>query len=127
MSSRLVTWVKSVPWKRVVGAGLAAVPLVAVFGAAALAQTTGGAPPIQYGNPSTPIANQVTTALEGVAQTIRWILGGTALVALLFAAFMNHMPNQRSKEMAKEIVAAAVVGLLIAAFAPNIVNWVAGL
>ncbi|WP_020375097.1 pilin [Sulfobacillus thermosulfidooxidans] len=87
-----------------------------------------GIPPVQYGQGSTGIAQPVTTAMENVAETIRLILGGTALVVILVAAVMNHfVQDPRAKERAKELVGAAVVGLLLAAFAPQIVNFIAGL
>lgn len=82
-----------------------------------------GIPPVQYGTANAAAGN-VTTALTGIAATIRDVLGATALVALVVAALVNHfVHDQRAKDRAKEIVAAAVGGLLIAAFAPAIVNW----
>lgn len=112
-------------WKKLGRAAVAALPVVLMGAAMAHAQTA--TPTVQYGTPNSAVATTVNAALEGVATTIRWILGGTALVAILIAAFMNHMPNPRSKEMAKEVLGAAIIGLLIAAFAPQIVNWVATL
>ena len=88
----------------------------------------GGIPPVGYGNGNTALSGTVTTAMESLAQTIRLVLGGTALVVILVAAVMNHfVHDQRAKERAKELIAAAVVGLLLAAFAPQIVNFIASL
>ena len=91
------------------------------------AAAAGGIPPVQYGAPNG-AATVINTALEGVAGTIRDILGVTALLAIVAAALVNHFVHDpRSKERAKEMVAAAVVGLLLAVFAPEIVNWIAAL
>ncbi len=87
----------------------------------------GGIPAVQYGAPNA-AATTIDTALEGVAGTVRDILGVTALLAIVGAALVNHFVHDpRSKERAKEMVAAAIVGLLLAVFAPNIVNWIAAL
>lgn len=89
---------------------------------------SGGIPPVKYGTGSTALSGTVTTAMESLAQTIRLVLGGTALVVILVAAVLNHfVHDQRAKERAKELIAAAVVGLLLAAFAPQIVNFIASL
>lgn len=88
----------------------------------------GGIPQVKYGTGNTTLGNTVTGAMENIAQTIRLVLGGTALVVILAAAVMNHFVNdQRAKERAKELIGAAVVGLLLAAFAPQIVNFIASL
>lgn len=87
-----------------------------------------GIPTVNYGTGDSAAANTVTTAMENVASTIRMVLGGTALVVILAAAVMNHFVHDaRAKERAKELIGAAVVGLLLAAFAPQIVNFIAGL
>lgn len=88
----------------------------------------GNIPQVNYGTGNTALSGSVTTAMENLAQTIRLVLGGTALVVILVAAVMNHfVHDQRAKERAKELIAAAVVGLLLAAFAPQIVNFIASL
>ena len=88
-----------------------------------------GIPPVNYGaNADTGFAGQVSGAAENVASTIRDLLGATALLVILVAAVMNHfVHDQRAKERAKELIGAAVVGLLVAAFAPQIVNFIASL
>ena len=99
-------------------------PLLLMASAVAFAS---GPAPVQYGVPSG-AAGTVIGAMESIAATIRYILGATALVAFLVAALVNHMVHdQHAKDRAKEIMASAVVGLLIAAFAPAIVNWIAGI
>ena len=88
-----------------------------------------GIPPVNYGaGADTKFSGQVSGAAENVASTIRDILGATALIAFVVAALMNHfVHDQRAKERAKELIGAAVVGLLVAAFAPQIVNFIASL
>lgn len=112
--------VRRINWSKVGRVLMAMLPLLLVGGSAAFASGTG---PVQYGAPSPSFTDKVIPALESIAATIRYILGATALVALVIAAFMNHVPNQKSKEQAKEIAMAAVVGLLLAAFAPAIVTF----
>lgn len=88
----------------------------------------GGIPTVKYGNGNTALGNAVDSGLENIAATIRYILGATALVVFLAAAVMNHFVHDpRAKERAKELVGAGVLGLLIAAFAPQIVNFIASL
>ena len=88
----------------------------------------GGIPAVNYGAGNAGLSTPVTTAMENIAETIRMVLGGTALVVILAAAIMNHFVHDpRAKERAKELIGAAVVGLLLAAFAPAIVNFIAGL
>ena len=85
-------------------------------------------PTVNYGTSNTQLSSTVTTTLESVATTIRDVLGATALVVILVAALTNHfVHDQRSKDRAKEMIVAAIVGLLLAAFAPAIVNWIASL
>ncbi len=115
---------KRVNWSKLAGVLAALVPLVLIGAQAAAAS---GPPSVQYTSPSGGATNSIAVAVEGLATTIRWILGPTALLALVIAAFMNHVPNQRSKEQAKEVAMAAIVGLLIAAFAPAIINWITGI
>jgi hypothetical protein len=104
--------------------GVAVVPMVLVASHAVFAA---GSATVQYGAPSG-AAGTVISAMESVAGTIRYILGATALVAFLVAALVNHMVHdQHAKDRAKEIMASAVVGLLIAAFAPALVNWIGGI
>lgn len=87
-----------------------------------------GIPKVQYGTSTGTLSTKVNTAMENIAETIRLVLGGTALVVILAAAVMNHfVHDQRAKDRAKELIGAAVVGLLLAAFAPQIVNFIAGL
>ena len=103
---------------------VAVVPMVFVASQAVFAA---GPASVKYGAPSG-AAGIVVGAMESVAGTIRYILGATALVAFLVAAIVNHMVHDaHAKERAKEIMASAVVGLLIAAFAPAVVNWIAGI
>lgn len=88
----------------------------------------GGIPPVQYGTGNTALTTPVVGAMQNIAQTIRLVLGGTALVVILAAAVMNHfVHDQQAKQRAKELIGAAVVGLLLAAFAPAIVNFIASL
>lgn len=83
---------------------------------------------VQYGTGNQGVDKVITGAMENIAQTIRLVLGGTALVVILAAAVMNHFVHDpRAKDRAKELIGAAVVGLLLAAFAPQIVNFIAGL
>lgn len=88
-----------------------------------------GIPPVGYGaGTGSGFATTVTGSMENVATTIRDLLGGTALVVILVAAVMNHFVHDpRAKERAKELIGAAVVGLLLAAFAPAIVNFIISL
>ena len=118
-------------WQRIRAGGRRLAPVMLVAGPLVLLASHGvlaaGPATVQYGNPSG-AAGVVVTAMESVAGTIRYILGATALVAFLVAAIVNHMVHDlRAKERAKEIMASAVVGLLIAAFAPAVVNWIAGI
>lgn len=85
-------------------------------------------PTVQYGTGNTTVSNQVVPAMENIARTIQLLLGGTALVVILVAAIMNHFVHDpQAKQRAKELIGAAVVGLLLAAFAPAIVNFLASL
>lgn len=95
----------------------------------AFASSGGGIPPVQYGTGTgAGLATKVTSATENMAETIRLMLGGTALVVILVAAIMNHfVHDERAKMRAKELISAAVVGLLLAAFAPSIVNFITSL
>ena len=125
MVKRLRVWVR---WQRsriqATMMGVAVVPMVLVASHAVFAA---GSATVQYGAPSG-AAGTVISAMESVAGTIRYILGATALVAFLVAALVNHMVHdQHAKDRAKEIMASAVVGLLIAAFAPALVNWIGGI
>jgi hypothetical protein len=95
---------------------------------ASVALAAGSSNCVQYGSSNSGVANTISTSMEGLAATIRDILGATALVALVAAALVNHfVHDQRAKDRAKEIAGAAVVGLLIAGFAPAIVNWFTGI
>ena len=90
--------------------------------------TPSGIPTVSYGTGNTTLGQTVNNSMENIAATIRYVLGGTALVVILAAAVMNHFVHDaRAKERAKELIGAAVVGLLLAAFAPQIVNFIAGL
>lgn len=121
--SRPASWLTS--W-RYRGLGLFTL-LVSWIVASGTSFAAGGIPAVQYGAPNG-AATVIDTALEGVAGTIRDILGVTALLAIVAAALVNHFVHDpRSKERAKEMVAAAIVGLLLAVFAPEIVNWIAAL
>lgn len=115
---------KRVNWFKLAGVLAALVPLVLMGGGAAFAANP---PAVNYTYPTGNAAGAIAAAVEGLATTIRWILGPTALLALVIAAFMNHVPNQHTKEQAKEVAMAAIVGLLIAAFAPTIITWITGL
>lgn len=87
-----------------------------------------GIPPVTYGNGNTAVGNTINSSLEQIAATIRYVLGATALVVFLVAAVTNHfVHDERAKMRAKELVSAAVVGLLVAAFAPQIVNFIGSL
>jgi hypothetical protein len=111
-------------WRAAVAAALAGV-MAAWASAVAFAANT--VPAVQYGSGGS-VAQTVSTALENVAATIRDVLGATALVALVGAALVNHFVwDQKAKDRSKEIVVAAFIGLLIAAFAPQIITWVASL
>lgn len=76
----------------------------------------------QYGN--TGAASGIVNAIENFAGLIDDVLGATALLAMLVAALLNHAPSQRSKEMGREIFHAAILGLLIALFAPTLINFI---
>ena len=117
---------RKVDWRKVGKVALTALPLVLMGAQAAFASGL-NIPPVQYGTGGT-LATKVNGEIENVAAMVRDILGGTALLALVIAALVNHfIHDPRSKDRAKEIVVAAIVGLLIAAFAPEIVNWIATL
>lgn len=122
---KLIVVVRRLNWRKVGIVALELVPMVLVGGAAAFA--SGGTPPApSYIAPTgagAAAATTISNSVEQIATIIRWILGATGLLALLVAAIMNHIPNQHTKEQAKEILMAAVVGLLIAAFAPQIIGF----
>lgn len=85
-------------------------------------------PAVKYGAGNTGITSKVVPAMQNIARTIQLLLGGTALVVILVAAIMNHFVHDpQAKQRAKELIGAAVVGLLLAAFAPAIVNFLANL
>lgn len=118
---------RGVQWGKVGAVLMTLLPLVLMGGAVAMAASP---PSVNYVDPTgsaAGIASTVSTQIEQVAGILRWILGPTGLVALIVAAIMNHVPSQRMKEMAKEIAGGAVVGLLIAVFAPNIISFFMGL
>jgi len=88
-------------------------------------------PNVSYGNGTTggtTFDTNVQNGLYNAALIIRDVLGATALLVILVAAVMNHFVHDpRAKERAKELIGAAVVGLLLAAFAPSIVNFIISL
>jgi len=88
-------------------------------------------PTVSYGASTTggtAFDTNVQNGLESAATIIRDVLGATALLVILVAAVMNHFVHDpRAKERAKELIGAAVVGLLLAAFAPAIVNFIISL
>lgn len=105
----------------------ASIPLVFLLGGTAFAQSGSGIPKVQYGT-SVGGTSAITDALQNLAATIRDLLGATALVALVIAALVNHFVHStQAKQLSKEIIVAAVVGMLIAIFAPTIVNFVASI
>ena|GEM_PF-3618096 len=112
--------------------GLASALGMMVFsGLANVALAAGGnlsaSGPVCYGAPLSGVST-VQTALQEVAGSIRDILGVTALVALVVAALVNHFVHDpRSKDRAREIVWAAVIGLAVAVFAPTLIGFVMGL
>lgn len=113
----MARWASRWSWKTLTLWALSAVPMVLLASGAVFAAN------VQYGTPNG-AANTVVVAGENIAATIRDVLGATALVAFLSAALVNHfVHDQHAKERAKEIMWSAVVGLLVAAFAPTIVNW----
>ncbi len=119
--SKTPGWSWLMPLALMIGTLLSVLVPTSVFAAA-------GIPAVNYGNGNTALSTPVVTAMESVAATIRLVLGGTALVVILAAAIMNHFVHDpRAKERAKELIGAAVVGLLLAAFAPQIVNFIASL
>lgn len=126
-------FVKAKPWAQaalgLIGAIMGAhAPVLAASPHSVWLAQGNGIPQVQYGNGNTALGNTINSAMENIAATIRYVLGATALVVILAAAVMNHfVQDPRAKERAKELVAAAVVGLLLAAFAPQIVNFIAGL
>lgn len=84
-----------------------------------------GVPTVQYGTPNGQFAGSVTALVQNAAATLREIVGATALLCIVIAALLWHfIHDQRATERAKELVAAAVIGLLVVAFAPQIVNMV---
>ena len=118
--SKTPGWSWLMPLALMIGTLLSVLVPTSVFAA--------GIPAVNYGNGNTALSTPVVTAMESVAATIRLVLGGTALVVILAAAIMNHFVHDpRAKERAKELIGAAVVGLLLAAFAPQIVNFIASL
>lgn len=89
-----------------------------------------GIPTVNYNNSlaTSPIVNKVNSGLAQIASIIRDFLGGTALVVFVSAAIMNHfVHNPQAKQLAKELVGAAIVGILIAIFAPDIVKFLTSL
>ena len=116
-------FVARVSWRRAVTVTMVVTPVLLSAHAAFAA-----VPPARYGTPNGAISGSVSAAIEGLAATIRDILGATALLAIVVAAIMNHFVHSlRAKEQAKEVAFAAIIGLLIAAFAPDIVNFFAAL
>lgn len=117
---------RKVDWRKVGKVVLTALPLV-VMGAQAAFASGLNIPKVGYGTAGS-LGTKINGEIENVAATVRDILGGTALLALVVAALVNHfIHDPRSKDRAKEIVVAAIVGLLIAAFAPEIINWIISL
>ena len=89
-----------------------------------------GPPTVCYGTPTSTEQSVITTItgnLTGVAAMGRDLLGATCLIVFIGAAITNHfIHDPRSKERAKEIVYAGLIGVLVAAFAPMIINWLQG-
>ena len=129
LQAKMLVFARRLNWRKVGVIALELVPMVLMGGAAAFA--AGGTPPApSYIAPTgagAAAATTISSSVEQLATIIRWILGATGLLALLVAAIMNHVPNQHTKEQAKEILMAAIVGLLIAAFAPQIIGFFVGL
>ena len=121
LTSNMSGVLRKIDWRKVGRIALSALPLVVIGGQAVFAS---GLPSVNYGTTGS-LGHTVNQELENLAATVQYILGGTALLALVIAALVNHFVHDpRSKDRAKEIVVAAIVGLLIAAFAPDIVNWI---
>lgn len=84
----------------------------------------GGFPSVGSSN----LTNGINGALTTIAVDIRNIGGVTALLAIVVAAIMNHfVHDQQAKDKSKELIKAAIVGLLLFAFAPAIVNFFMGI
>jgi len=135
-SEKMGLWGRVKPWLMpfalLVGVVVSFVSPTAVFAATLpnghLLAAAQGIGTVNYGSGNTAFSGTVTAAMESIAETIRLVLGGTALVVILVAAVMNHFVHSpQAKERAKELIGAAVVGLLLAAFAPQIVNFIASL
>lgn len=113
---------------RAVRVGLLAA-LGVVFGAIVL--TGGSHVALAAGSVTSCVGNVETcvqTAADNVTNTIRVILGATAVIVFMVAAFVNHFVyDPRSKDRAREMMVAAIAGLLIAAFAQDIVSFVEGI
>lgn len=81
-------------------------------------------PQVNYGQ-SSPAAQTIAGDLENIAATIRDVLGATALVAILIGALLLHGAHDvHLQDTSKRVIAAAVLALLLAAFAPTIINWI---
>lgn len=84
---------------------------------------------VSYSDEPDPEAVQrVKSTLQRIATSIRNVLGYTALITLLAAAAVAHFVHEpRAKERAREFVVVALLGLVIAGFAPTLINWIDGL
>lgn len=123
--SRLRAW-----GRRARRAGRGLMAAAAAWGVAALtlaAPAFAQVPQVQYGTANA-AAQTISTQLENVAATIRDILGATALVAILIGAMLLHGAHDvHLQDTSKRVIAAAVLALALAAFAPTIINWIGGL
>jgi hypothetical protein len=123
--NRLVAW-----GRRVRRSGAACMATVAAWGVVTLtlaAPAFAQVPQVQYGTANS-AAQAISTQLENVAATIRDILGATALVAILIGAMLLHGAHDvHLQDTSKRVIAAAILALALAAFAPTIINWIGSL
>jgi hypothetical protein len=108
-------------------AAVAAVVAAVLIGSGAADAATVGSVTFGSGISST-LGTGIINSLDTIASMIRYIMGSTALIVIVAAAaYMHFIHNPRSKETAKELLFGAIIGLLLAAFAPQIVNFITSL
>lgn len=72
--------------------------------------------------------NTVPTAIENIAATGQILIGSLALLALVAAGLTNMFwHNPHAKELARGMIEGAIFGMLIAIFAPTLINMFMGI
>lgn len=105
--------------------------LTALATVATLALPTASYAVISYVDPSTSIGLGTADLKDTVVNIINWVLGLLGIVAVIMIlwggfTWLTAAGNEEKVEKAREVISAAVIGLVIILLAWAIVNYVLG-